>query len=446
MSRLNLLRLFRGSIVFIFVFSIFNDNLLVDIFGENVLKGIFLLFIVVNLRRLYLNILNWRMLRNIVPFFIFLILTYFIMLINFAGFERLLENSFLWISMLVIVVYFINYDINEVVYMIWASLIISSIYAFFSQPISEWTFRKTGGTGDPNEFAAQLLSVLPLSVYLFTVIKSMVYKTIVICVSLAVFIYALFIAGSMSGFLMLGFLIPVVLIRFMSLSFTKSLMVIGLGLLMFMISLLVFQEKLENTEAVQNMLGRTQETGTAQTRLNSWKAGINMFIEQPFLGVGMRQYAEYSPKYSKTFLSSDSVAPHNMFIEVLAESGIIVFIAFVIFLIDLMSRYFNEIRRSSYFWLYLSLLAYILMGFTLGITYNKFMWLSVAILMNVHRIFRTSPENEAEEDRSFTRKIIDLKEESTFTYRDREEKPLQEKLLEEKPFREKLLKGNARNR
>ncbi|MGE5431533.1 MAG: O-antigen ligase family protein [Syntrophomonadaceae bacterium] len=440
MSRLNILRLLRGGVVFIFVFSIFNDNLLVDYFGENALKAIFLLFILFNLRRLYLNLLNWNMLRFIMPFFVFLMLTYFIMLINFSGFERLFENSLLWISMLVIVIYFINYDLHELLYMIWVSLLISCLYAFISEPISQWTFRKTGGTGDPNEFAAQLLAVLPVSVYLFSINKNMVYKIIILSVSFPIFIYSLFIAGSMSSFLVLGFLLPVVLIRYLSLSFTKSLIVMGLGLLMFIISLLVFQEKLENTEAVQNMLGRTQETGTAQTRMNSWKAGMNMFIDKPFLGVGMREYAEYSPMYSKTFLSSDSVAPHNMFIEVLAESGIVVFMAFVIFLIDLLSKYFYEIRRSDYFWVYLSLLAYVLMGFTLGITYNKFLWLSVAAVMNVHRVLRAGPETEAETTHNFARRIINLQEEKASGQIAIEEKQLQEKI-----YKGKLLNGNTRH-
>ncbi|HEX2865978.1 MAG TPA: O-antigen ligase [Ignavibacteriales bacterium] len=413
MFRLNFIRILRSSIVFLFIFSIFNDNLLVDSFGENALKAIFLVFILANLKRFYRNIMNVSMLSYIKPFFVFLTLTYFVMLVNFSGFERLFENSLLWVSMLAIVVYFINYDLKEILLMIWISLLLSAFYAFISDPISQWTFRKTGGTGDPNEFAAQMLAVIPVAVYLFKTSKKLVYKIIFMAFSVPVFLYAIFLAGSMSSFLALGFLIPAVLIRNMSLSFTRSLIALGLGFMMFMITLLVFQEPLENTAAVQNMLGRTQETGTAQTRFDSWKAGINMFIDKPLLGVGMRQYAEYSPMYSKTFLSADSVAPHNMFIEVLAESGIIVFISFVLFLIDLLAKHFNEIRKSEYFWLYMSLLAYVLMGFTIGITYNKFFWLTVALIMNVHRQLRTEPFEKLvlEEDgevQNFASKIINI--------------------------------------
>lgn len=406
MSRLNLIRLLRGTVVFIFIFSIFNDNLLVDIFGENVLKGIFLIFIVLNLKRFYINIMNWKMLSHIMSFFIFLILTYFVMLINFSGVEKLFENSLLWISMLAIVLYFINYDLHEVLYMIWVSLMVSSLHAFFTDPISRWTFRRTGGTGDPNEFAAQLLAALPIAVYLFKISKNLVYKIIIITVSVCTFFYSLLMAGSMSSFLVLGFMIPLVLIRYLSLSFTKSLVVIAIGFLLFITSLLVFEEQLENTEAIKNMLGRTEETGTAYTRFNSWKAGINMFIDKPVLGVGMREYAEYSPRYSKTFLSEDSVAPHNIFIELLAESGIIVFVSFLVFLFDLLSKYFNEIRRSDYFWIYLSFVSYVLMGLTIGMTYNKFFWLAIALLMNVHRIIREKPATEIVEIHNFASRIL----------------------------------------
>lgn len=97
-------------------------------------------------------------------------------------------------------------------------------------------------------------------------------------------------------------------------------------------------------------------------------------------------YAENSPKYSSVYLSEDSVAPHNLFIELIAECGIIIFLAFMIFLYDLMSKYFRIIVHTKYFWLYMSLVAYLLMGLTLGVTYNKFLWLSIAMLMNIQHL------------------------------------------------------------
>ncbi|MGE5401189.1 MAG: O-antigen ligase family protein [Ignavibacteriales bacterium] len=382
MFRLNFKKAFNSLFVFLFIFSIFNDNFLVDHLGENALKGIFLVFILVNIPKLYRNAMNWKMLGEQKWFFVFLALNYFVMIFNPGNGDRLFENSLLIISMLVVVVFFIDYDLKLLLYMNWFTLMVSALICFFNSPISEWTFRKTGGTGDPNEFAAEMLSFLFLSVYLYTQNKNLIF----IILSSLGFLYSIMFAASMSSFLVLGIMALLILIRYMSMSFTKSLVATSMSLMVAILLLMIFQEKLESTETVSNLLGRTEQTGTAFTRFNSWKAGLNMFVDKPLMGVGMRMYAENSPKYSSVYLSEDSVAPHNLFIELIAECGIIIFLAFMIFLYDLMSKYFRIIVHTKYFWLYMSLVAYLLMGLTLGVTYNKFLWLSIAMLMNIQHL------------------------------------------------------------
>jgi O-antigen ligase len=235
-------------------------------------------------------------------------------------------------------------------------MICSSVIAFFNSPISEWTFRKTGGTGDPNEFASQVISFLFISIYLFHKNKNVFF----IIISVIAFLYSILFAASMSSFIALGAMAVFVLLRFFSLSFVKSLVISSLAIIVVIMSLVIFQDKLESMPIVNNILGRTENTKTADTRFNSWSAGLRMIADKPLLGVGMHQYGRFSPKYSRVYLSEDSVAPHNLFLEIIAESGAIVFFSFMFFLFILLSKYFSTIVHSDYFWIYMAVVGYFL--------------------------------------------------------------------------------------
>ncbi|MGE5497747.1 MAG: O-antigen ligase family protein [Syntrophothermus sp.] len=370
-------------ISFVFIFAIYNDNFTVDHLGANALKLIFLAFILINLPAIIRNFATPDLMSNLMPFFLFTALVFFSMLIGLpAGEElvpRLTENIMIIISMVIIMVYFIDYDLKKTLWFIWVTMASSSLIALFNSPISRWTFRKTGGTGDPNEFASQILAFLFISIFLFKENKNIPF----LIFSLGAFAYSILFAGSMSSILMLVVLMAFVMIRFMKMSFTKSMIVILITLTAGMSTMIALKDKLENVEVINNILGRASNTGTADTRFNSWGAGLKMITEKPLTGVGMREYGEFSPKYSSKYLGPDSVAPHNLYIEIMAESGLIVFFAFAFFLIDLLSRSFGAITHSDYFWIYMAVVSYLLMGMTIGITYNKFFWITIALLKQV---------------------------------------------------------------
>ncbi|MFC1667402.1 O-antigen ligase family protein [Candidatus Omnitrophota bacterium] len=77
-------------------------------------------------------------------------------------------------------------------------------------------------------------------------------------------------------------------------------------------------------------------------RWDVWRANINMFLDNPFLGVGpfmaVENYWHYRP--SKTIWQSElgNPHPHNEYISLLSERGIFSFFLFVAFLIMLIRR------------------------------------------------------------------------------------------------------------
>lgn len=394
--RVNYRSLLLDIINFIFIFSLFNDKFLVVRFGENTLRLLFVVFLFFNSVKIYRNLTNKSIMREMIPINIFLSLTIVLALINSpAGDWGKLFNNFLLIfAAFIIVVYYINYDRKKFMYFIWIAMIISVVILITNTTLSKYTFRKTGGTGDPNEFASQLLSFLFISIFLFRENRKILFMVI----SGAAFTYSIFFAGSMSSFLMLGVLTVFIVFRYLRLSVAKSLIGISTASLLLIIVLFSYHKEIAELKPVKNVLIRSEKSGTAVNRLHSWYAGIFMFADKPITGVGMNQYHIYSPKYAKAYLSKDSIAPHNLYIKVLAESGIIVFIALMFFLFDLMSKHFAKIISSDYFWIYMSVTAFLLMGLTLGLTYNKYLWLSFALLMNIHLRIRKENMHEITEE------------------------------------------------
>lgn len=385
-----ILYLLRDIVVFIVIFSFINDNFLVDHFGVNILKAILGLFIAANFYTMYSSLTDRQVLRYLLPFLLFYIANYFVMLLNPPSTEwsKLFESAMLMAAILLIVLFFIRYDLIRALWFTWSAMVFSAVLSFFNQPITQWTFRKTGGTGDPNEFASQMIALLFISVYLFTTSRDIKVKALLMTISVPAFVYAILHAASMSSFLVLGAMSLIVVYRLFSLNFMKSAVTMLAAVLIIVISVTAFSDKLMNIEITSKVLGRTKETGTASFRMNSWKAGVNMFIDKPVFGVGVNAYSQFTRQYSKIYISEDALAPHNIYIKLLAESGIVVFSLFMVFLFDLMIRHFRRIFYSEHFWLYMVLVGYLLMGLTLGLTYNKYLWLSIAMLMNLHQLLR----------------------------------------------------------
>lgn len=380
--RYNYREIFVDFINLLFVFSLFNDKFLVIRLGENILRVIFLIFLLVNAIKIYRNLTNRLFIRDMIPLFVYLSLTFVVTLLNSPSgdWNKVFNNFLLLFAAFTIVAYFINYDNKKIMYMIWIAMIISVIILVSNTTLSKYTFRKTGGTGDPNEFASQLLAFLFIAIYLFKANR----KPLFILISGIAFTYSIFFAGSLSSFLMLSIMTVFIVFRYLKLSFVKSIVGITTAIILIAMILLSYHEQIENLQPVKNVLIRSEKSGTAINRMQSWYAGIFMFADKPLLGVGMNEYHVFSPKYAKAYLSKDSIAPHNLYIKVLAESGIIVFITMILFLFDLMSKNFSKIISSDYFWIYMSVVAFLLMGLTLGLTYNKYLWLSFALLMNIH--------------------------------------------------------------
>ncbi len=374
-------KIIKDIILFLFIFGMFNDNFLVDVAGANILKIIMILFIAVNLKDIVENIVknSTGITRTFLLLFFLLITSMLIVQIRDMRTD-LVDNIFFSSAIFVIFYYFTFYkELQKVLYFMWLSMMASVVICYFNEPISPWTFRTTGGTGDPNEFGAQLASFIFVSIYLYTQNRNIPF----LVSSLAFGMYGLLKAGSKSAMLTLFILLTyIAIVRYRenikNLFSIKSLLT-GILLIWAFIQFDVINSKL-----VQDFLGRTHSTATAEMRYRSWQSGFNMIKDNFWFGVGMGSFAEHNPKYlTKAYLDKSARAAHNIYIKLFAESGALTFAAFLLFLATLIKTEFFRIIHSDLFWLQASVLAYLIMGMTLGIFYDKYFWLGVAIYANV---------------------------------------------------------------
>lgn len=367
--------------IFLLIFSFYNDSFVFKYFGSNATKIPILVFLVfyfpVFLRNyVTLNLLQFRLVLGFLLYLFSLLLIEMILgwKVEFAPAGSAI------IAIAAMVLYFGRYPLKKLFYFIWISMMASVIMCHFNQPIDEWTFRTTGGTEDPNEFATQLLAFFFISIYLFLKNHSKVF----LFSSILFFTYGLFKAGSKSAFLILG-VVGSLLILYTIISnprlFFNYKALVGL-LLAVGVTLYINPTEISG---VKNMLERSKDSGTAAFRMHSWIAGFHMIEQHPLFGVGGDAFGVNEPLYEEFHMVGSAPAPHNVYIKLAAESGIPAFLFFIVILTHIVLYYnFKMVMNTDEKYIMAMLFSTLLMGLTLGFLYDKYFWLHIIILMNLN--------------------------------------------------------------
>jgi O-antigen ligase len=371
----NFVSLFNKFILFLFVFSIYNDVYMVEKIHPNFLKLIFVAFFIININSIYKIFLKKK--SNIYYIFTFFIL--FLIVQTFLQFVFMNDVDivlfiFYMIILSAIFYFFSNYDnFDLIIYFIWLSIFYSILLCFFA---NELPIRKTGGTLDPNHFSIEVITFLFLSFYLYAKNQSKIF----ILFSIIFTVFGILFAMSKAAILVLVItLLYFILIKFKSfrpLDIIKFFLSFILLIFIALQTSFSFQEKLEQFE-------KRTERNTEGSRIHSFKAGLNMIADNFISGVGFYQFKENKGKYISGYVEGDAPGAHNLYIKLFAESGIIVFFTFMIFLILLLSTDYFKIIKSNYIWIHLAVLSNLIMGMSLSLTYEKDLWLILALLANV---------------------------------------------------------------
>ncbi len=230
----------------------------------------------------------------------------------------------------------------------------------------------SGMLGDPNDTAAYLLMLFPLSYYLFFLDPKKWLKA-VYASAMALSLMAVVLTGSRGGFL--GF---VFLLFILWLQSRRKVLGLFVGLAVF--SALWFTAPSAYRERITGIT-RYQEDESAMARVYLRLAAIQMFKHNPLVGVGIGNFSDFQSQYGGTVGSRTA---HNMYLLVLGELGALGFLVFMAILF----RGLRESRQlaGSDVWLFRALgmgafvgiLDLMVTGYFLSITYYSYQYALVA--------------------------------------------------------------------
>jgi putative inorganic carbon (HCO3(-)) transporter len=182
---------------------------------------------------------------------------------------------------------------------------------------------------DENDFALALNFIIPFA-YFFFIEKSKGIKKYFSLGILIILVLGVIASGSRGGWIGLMAAIFCCLL----LSKRKALSLVITGLLAAVIVLFAPAKYWQGVASISH----TNE-GTAQSRINYWKAGVRMFLDHPIIGVGaangpirMSEYvtgfADINTQWGRTF--------HGTFPQVMAElgsAGLLLYLAMIFFVL-----------------------------------------------------------------------------------------------------------------
>jgi putative inorganic carbon (hco3(-)) transporter len=226
---------------------------------------------------------------------------------------------------------------------IWASILsggytaISSAIAYlggdfmFAQGIDR---AQSLAGADPNTLANSLVLALPFMAFAVGWAKRRILKFVSIMLAIAT-VFTIAITGSRGG--VMGLLVVLFLIWLTS---KHRLMTMMIFLVVVAIGWLALPGQYKARYSSVTSVATGEVDPSTQGRYDAWHAGVNMFLARPLFGVGV---GNFSVAYSSGDYSDRAswLAPHSLYVQLIAELGLTGVMAFVLLIFYLMRQNFR---------------------------------------------------------------------------------------------------------
>jgi len=359
----------------------------VNIAGEISLKIIITLFIVSNWKSFFTFISAQTSTKKPFIFLVFFILLSFFT--NYRLYNDWQQPFNIFIAICAIFVVFSQEtDYSKYIWCYILSVVWSCFLCITSKEfIGEFSLRKTGGTGDPNEFSQTVLIAIGLILGYYRTLQKK-YK-ILYGLSYFLFIPAFILAASKSALLTLTLLLTIFVVYRLVIdkntnkrTLIFSITAIALTIIWFLCNFYA--------ESINLFLLRFEDTGTAHERLLSWNAGTTLFLQNPCFGIG---FSNYVNQIAINFpqIAEGSRAAHNMYIQTLVELGIGGLISYIWLLS--VPIYLIIKRKTTNHPIIWGWLAIIIMGNSLSLLGEKYVWIFFAFSYNYNLIHNENYRN-----------------------------------------------------
>jgi O-antigen ligase len=253
-------------------------------------------------------------------------------------------------------------------------------------------FRASGLASNPNELAIVMVTAIPISAYMMGVVKGRLVRAC-FAVGILILIGANLVTLARTG--LLGMLMAFLLIAVRERRHSRVKVAVAL----FVLTLpLLIPPEFWLRLAGGSLFGGDY---SSLVRSGAMRAGLRMFAENPITGVGLGAYLGKSTQYGDIIFP---LVAHNMFLHVLAESGILGLGA-MLFLIGSSLRNMRlaertVVRGSPIFYLargyQVSYLAFLFSGLFTSIQFNQTFWfMSAASVFLLRAARQRAPERSS---------------------------------------------------
>lgn len=265
--------------------------------------------------------------------------------------------------------------------------------------------RAQGAVGEPNRYAQTMIVLVPLSLFLFWTARSRWAQIGAVMGGICI-IWGIMLSFSRSGFLTLALMLLILTcLRHIRLShLLVTAIVLGLFVTIAAPRYILRIASIGGVQSLYSDEAETEADGAITGRVTEMLSALTVFLDYPILGVGPGQYMPfYSVKYQ---LDADIAfrhipiprRAHSLYLEMAAETGLIGLGTFLTVVLALIAQLWREGRRwvtirpdLSYLataaWL--SLLGYLVMGFFLHLSYQRYYWFLLALAGAALQIIRS---------------------------------------------------------
>jgi O-antigen ligase len=177
----------------------------------------------------------------------------------------------------------------------------------------------------------------------FLLINNEAHKKDFIFILALIFIVISFIIGERSNFIKTLTMLSLFIV-FIKLSFNKNKLIIIIGLIIFFLLTINFNQAYKSrfiNQLIKPLLNNPITYVSSTNYGDHYKFGLKIFSENKFFGIGLKNYR--IEVGNKNYVNS-SIHPHQTHIEILSELGIVGYLSFIIFFI---LSYLNYKKNSN---------------------------------------------------------------------------------------------------
>lgn len=247
---------------------------------------------------------------------------------------------------------------------------------------------RTAGLSEGANTAARyfVYGIILLS-YLQSRLYDQPFKRLLTLAGIVLLILASITTGSRSGFLLLGLSFFFLTQRFLVGRQRSITLWLTVGMGFFWVLTQASGTILDPAHILDAILSGSDTVGA---RYDFWRAGLAMWTDHPVAGIGIGRFRSYLLAYWQSYRPIIAWTPHNTYVQVLSETGIIGFIIFIILLYNVLINFRSGIKvlprsLSDIQWTWSIVLIILLVGsMTKTDLLDKFFWFLMGISVNTY--------------------------------------------------------------